>query len=174
MKRSVGVLVLASCLLAGARPRNADSAGPPAEKRTPPPWTDAGIAEGPSRIERVPHRPARYGPARAKAVRVWTQGGGEQDWKRAHFGDKPVLRLQVGNTPYSLLLVGGRVEPLIATGTGVWRLEGLEKNFARVRDLRVTGKAVELIAGGGDLRSIYKLEFDPGLVVHYWEEYDGP
>jgi len=85
-----------------------------------------------------------------------------------------LLRLQIGDTRYSLLLVGGRIAPLIATNTGVWRLEGLEKEFALVSGMHVTGKGVELIASGGDMRSIYKLEFAPGLVVQYWEEYDGP
>ena len=130
MRRSLGVIVLASlCLLAGD-----EQGARPGEKRSLAPPMDEGIAEGPVQIARPAQKPARHGPARAKVVRVWTHGEGKhrwiQDWEKAHFGDKPVLRLQVGDTPYSLLLVGGRVEPLIATGTGAWRLEAWKTTSA--------------------------------------------
>jgi hypothetical protein len=139
---------------------------------------DTGLVEGTIRVTRPKDKVALYGPSAVKLVRVWNHGEGKykylENWLKAHYGDKPVLTLHVGNTPYALLLVDGWVAPLISSSTQVWRIDGLGKDLSFAKDLRVTGTAVELIAGGGDMRSFWKLELGKGLVIQYWEEYDGP
>ena len=135
-----------------------------------------GLVEGPIELDR--DKSANHGPSRAKLVRVWQDGDAKHksytDWLKAHYGEKPILYLTVEGTPYSLLIVGGKITPLILAGTrALWRVDGFGNLYSFVTGLSVDGKRVKVVVPGGDMRHVWTLDFGQGLKLRYWEEYDG-
>jgi hypothetical protein len=138
--------------------------------------TPKELVEGPIELDR--DKSAHYGPSRAKLVRVWQDGDAKHqsytDWLKAHYGEKPILYLSVAGTPYSLLIVGGKVTPLILAGTrALWRVDGFGNLYSFAVGLSVDGKRVKVVVPGGDMRQVWTLDFGQGLKLRYWEEYDG-
>ena len=134
-----------------------------------------GLVAGTKKINR--DESALHGPSEVKLVRVWQYDAKQSspDWLKQHYGAKSVLDLRVEGTPYSLLIVNGKVTPLILVSGPweIWRIEGLGKSLKHVALVKPAGKRIELTAPGGDVRSIWAYDFSRGFTISYREEYDG-
>ncbi len=134
-----------------------------------------GLVAGTKKISK--DKSTRHGPSEVKLVRVWQYNTKQSssEWLKKHYGGKPVLDLRVEGTPYSLLIVDGKVTPLISVSGpwDIWRIEGLEKPLKYVTGINPKGKRLELVAPGGDMRSIWVFDFSREFTISYKEEYDG-
>jgi hypothetical protein len=119
----------------------------------------------------------RHDPVKVKLVRVWQDNRHQSSaaWLKEQYGNPHVLRIAVEGTPYSLLVLDGKVAPLISVSGPweIWRIEGLQRPFQGVTGLVPKGKKLTLVAPGGDMRQIWELDFSRGLNIHYREEFDG-
>lgn len=137
-----------------------------------------GLAEGSIEINRGTFE--EFAPSRTRLVKVWEYGREDHhlytDWLIDEYGNDRVLHVNVEQTPHSLLIVDGVLRPLILTRGPweLWRLEGLENACKAIREISARGKRITLVAPGGDMRSIWELNFEGGLAITYREEYDGP
>jgi hypothetical protein len=146
----------------------------------------AGLVAGPVTI--ASEWPVHDGPTRATLKRVWQSGeGGHYEspdrWLSQSYGERPARFVGIGGTRFSLVIVDGKVTPLLMLAwpaperpEELWCFEGneIQRFFEGVCSLDVSWQTARLSPPSADSASTLTLDFRHGFEMSYREEYHGP
>lgn len=169
MNKAICYLLAATCMLSGcdaANPNEASKAITQSQKKA----SGVVLTEGVIKIESS-FVPGKGVPDKATLVKV--------PWKK--WGTH-VIQCAIPDTPFSVIVVAGRVKPLVANvhTRELWRIDGLKGMDDLPRDsleqctyISPSSRKIVLAWTGGDVGESWTFDFsDPkkGFRIHY--EYD--
>ena len=117
-------------------------------------------------------------PRDLKLVRIWRSDSSKQeyleDFAKRRFSDANPIQVDIPGTPYSLLVAGGRIRPIILHEGTLWEIKGLGSFFEESSGILVGEHDITV----RNWNSVRDVEFDwtldlsnpkKGLVVNYSE-----